>query len=69
VAAGAIVALAIASFELNPAGPVLVVLAGLVGGGFAAHEVRDWLPRALGYGLVTGSLVTVLFWPFFDVGG
>jgi hypothetical protein len=67
VAAGAIIALAIASFELNPAGPVLVVLGGLVAGGFAAREVRDWLPRALGYGLVTGSLVTVLFWPFFDV--
>jgi hypothetical protein len=69
VAAGAMVALAIVSFELNPAGPVLVVLAGLVAGGFAAHEVSDWLPRALGYGLVTGSLLTVLFWPFFDVSG
>ena len=61
--------LAILSFELNPAGPVLVTLGGLVAGGFAAHEARVWLVRALGYGLVAGSLLTVLLWPFFDVGG
>ena len=69
VAAGATVFLAIVSFELNPAGPVLVTLAGLVAGGFAVHEARAWLVRALGYGLVAGSLLTVLFWPFFDAGG
>jgi hypothetical protein len=68
VAAGATMALAIVSFELNPAGPVLVTLAGLVAGGFAVHEGPAWLLRALGYGLVAGSLLTVLFWPFFDVG-
>jgi dihydropteroate synthase len=68
LAAGATMALAIFSFELNPAGPVLVTLAGLVAGGLAIHEARDWLVRALGYGLVAGSLLTILFWPFFDVG-
>ena len=67
-AAGATIALAILSFELNPAGPVLVTFAGLLAGGFALHEGRNWFLRALGYGLVAGSLVTVLFWPFFDVG-
>lgn len=68
VAASATIALAIVSFELNPAGPVLATLAALVAGGFAVHEGRDWLLRTLGYGLVAGSLVTILFWPFFDVG-
>lgn len=68
VTAGATVALAIVSFELNPAGPVLVTLAALLAGGFAVHEGRALLLRTLGYGLVIGSLVTVLFWPFFDVG-
>ncbi len=69
VAAGATIGLAIASFELNPAGPVLVTLAALVGGGYAVHGAREPLLRGLGYGLVAGSLLAILLWPFFDVGG
>jgi hypothetical protein len=68
VAAGATIALAILSFELNPAGPVLVTFVALLAGGFGVHEARDWVVRVLGYGLVAGSLVTILFWPFFDLG-
>jgi hypothetical protein len=65
--AAATVVIAIVSFDANPAGPVIVVLVGLVGGGYVLHAARDVLVRGLGYGLVLGGLVTVLFWPFFDV--
>jgi hypothetical protein len=62
------VLIAIVSFDVNPAGPVIIVLAGLVGGGFVLHAGREVVVRGVGYGLILGGLVTVLFWPFFDVG-
>lgn len=68
VAAGATVGLAIVAFDVNPLGPVLVVLAGLVGGGLLLRAGREALLRGLGYGLIAGGLLAVLLWPFFDVG-
>ena len=67
IAAVVIVVLAIATFGLNPAWPVVVSLGAIAGGAVAASRSHDYLMRGLGYGLVTGGLVAVLLWPLFAV--
>jgi hypothetical protein len=66
--AGATVVAAILSFEWNPAGPVLVVVAAIAGGSYSVRRVHDLALESAAIGLVLGGLVAVLFWPFFDVG-
>ena len=64
LACGAVtVLLAVVTFDINPAGPVLVTMAALVGGGFAISRGRDYLIRGAGYGLVVGGLIAILLWP------
>lgn len=66
--AAAIVVAAILSFEWNPVGPVVVVVAAIAGGSYAVRRVHDLALESAAVGLVLGGLVAVLFWPFFDVG-
>lgn len=66
--AAATVVAAILSFEWNPAGPVIVVVAAIAAGSYAVRRVHDLALESAAIGLVVGGLVTVLFWPFFDVG-
>jgi hypothetical protein len=68
LACGAVtVLLAVVTFDANPAGPVLVTLAALVGGGVAISRGRDYVIRGAGYGLVVGGLIAILLWPLFAV--
>lgn len=66
--AASAVAAAIISFEWNPAGPVVVVVAAIAGGSFALRRVGDVALESAAVGLIVGGIATVLFWPFFDVG-
>jgi hypothetical protein len=66
--AASAVAAAIISFDWNPAGPVVVVVAAIAGGSFALRRVGDVALESAAVGLIVGGIVTVLFWPFFDVG-
>jgi hypothetical protein len=63
----AVVAAAVASFELNPAGPVIVSLVAVVSGVFIVRRMHDPLVRGAAIGLVAGSLLAVLLWPLFSV--
>ena len=63
--AAAAIAAAILSFDLNPAGPVVV--AAIVAGSLAVRRVHDTALKAAAIGLVIGGIVAILFWPFFDV--
>jgi hypothetical protein len=65
-AACAVVA-AILSFEWNPAGPVVVVVAAIAGGSFSVRRVTDYALKAAAIGLVVGGIAAILLWPFFDV--
>jgi hypothetical protein len=65
-AAAAVVA-AILSFDVNPAGPVLVVVAAIVGGSLALRRVHDTAFKAAAIGLIVGGVAAILLWPFFDV--
>jgi hypothetical protein len=68
LACGAVtVLLAVVTFDVNPAGPVIVSLAALVGGAFAISRGHDFMIRGAGYGLVVGALVAILLWPLFAV--
>lgn len=58
---------AVLSFELNPAAPVVLVVAAIAGGSFAVRRVEDYAFKALAIGLVVGGIAAILFWPFFDV--
>ena len=58
---------AILSFELNPAGPVVVVVAAITGGSLAVRRVDDYSLKAAAIGLVVGGIAAILLWPFFDV--
>ena len=59
---------AILTFDVNPAGPVLVVVAAIAAGSFSFRRVGDVALKAAAVGLVVGGIVAILFWPFFDVG-
>ena len=63
-----VVVAAILTFDVNPAGPVLVVVAAIAGGSFSFRRVGDAALKAAAVGLVVGGIVAILFWPFFDVG-
>ena len=63
-----VVVAAILTFDVNPAGPVLVVVAAIAAGSFSFRRVGDVALKAAAVGLVVGGIVAILFWPFFDVG-
>jgi uncharacterized membrane protein YccC len=65
--AGVVVVAAILSFEWNPAGPVLVVVAAITAGSLAVRRVEAYAFKAAAIGLVVGGIAAILFWPFFDV--
>lgn len=67
IAAAAVVA-AILSFDVNPAGPVIVVVAAITAGSLSVRRVHDTALKAAAIGLVIGGVAAILFWPFFDVG-
>jgi hypothetical protein len=63
-----VVVAAILTFDVNPVGPVLVVVAAIAVGSFSFRRVGDVPLKAAAVGLVVGGVVAILFWPFFDVG-
>jgi hypothetical protein len=65
-AAVAVVA-AILSFNVNPAGPVVVVVAAITGGSLSIRRVADTALKAAAIGLIVGGIAAILLWPFFDV--
>jgi hypothetical protein len=71
VVAVAVVAAAVASFGLNPVGPVFVAPAAVVAGVLALRRAHEPFVRGAAVGLLVGGLVAVLLWPLFsaDSGG
>jgi|Tabmets5t2r1_1033131.scaffolds.fasta_scaffold03723_2 hypothetical protein len=65
--AAAAVVVAILSFDVNPAGPVLVVVVAIAGGSLAVRRVHDAALKAAAIGLIIGGVAAILLWPFFDV--
>ncbi|MGH3041452.1 MAG: hypothetical protein ACRDNG_06900 [Gaiellaceae bacterium] len=65
--AACVVVAAILSFDVNPAGPVAVVVAAIAGGSFSVRRVADYAFKAAAIGLVVGGVAAILLWPFFDV--
>jgi hypothetical protein len=65
-AACAVVA-AILSFDVNPVGPVLVVVAAIAGGSLSVRRLGDTALKAAAIGLIVGGVAAILLWPFFDV--
>jgi hypothetical protein len=65
--AASVVVAAILSFEWNPVGPVVVVVAAIVAGSLAVRRVHDYAFKAAAVGLVVGGIAAILLWPFFDV--
>lgn len=61
-----VVVAAIFSFDVNPAGPVVVVVAAITGGSLAVRRVGEYVFKAAAVGLVVGGIAAILFWPFFD---
>jgi hypothetical protein len=66
--AAAVVVAAVLAFDVNPAGPVVVVVAAITAGSFSYRRVGDIALKSAAVGLVVGGIVAILFWPFFDVG-
>jgi hypothetical protein len=66
--AASVVVAAVLSFELNPAGPVVVDVAAIAGGSFSVRRVHDPALKAAAIGLIVGGLASILLWPLFDVG-
>jgi hypothetical protein len=62
-----VVVAAILTFDVNPAGPVVVVVAAIVAGSYAYRHLHDYALKAAAVGLVVGGVAAILFWPFFDV--
>jgi hypothetical protein len=65
--AGAVTVAAVLAFEVNPAGPVAVVVGAIAGGSYAVRRVEEPALEAAAIGLIAGGLVALLFWPLFDV--
>jgi hypothetical protein len=65
--AAAVVVAAILTFDVNPAGPVVVAVAAIGGGSYAVRRVDDPALKAAAIGLVVGGLAAVLLWPLFNV--
>ena len=59
---------AILSFDVNPAGPVVVVVAAITAGSLSIRRVHDVALKSAAIGLIVGGIVAILFWPFFGVG-
>ena len=64
---GGVIALAVASFGLNPVTPVFVSFGAIAGGAYLIRRTHDPILRGLAIGLVAGGIVAVLLWPLFDV--
>jgi hypothetical protein len=62
-----VVVAAILAFDVNPAGPVVVVVAAITGGSFSVRRVGDFALKSAAVGLVVGGIAAILLWPFFDV--
>lgn len=62
-----VVVAAILTFDVNPAGPVVVVVAAIVAGSFSFKRVGDVALKSAAVGLVVGGIAAILLWPFFDV--
>jgi hypothetical protein len=61
------VVVAILSFDINPAGPVVVVVAAITGGSLSVRRVHDTALKSAAIGLIVGGIAAILLWPFFDV--
>lgn len=59
------VLLAVFSFDINPAAPVLVALVAVTGGTWAGRRTHDPFLKGLALGMAAGGLVAVLLWPLF----
>jgi hypothetical protein len=66
VTAVAAVAAMVASFDLNPVGPVFVALGAIVGGALIVRRTHDLLLRGASIGLILGGVLAVLLWPLFS---
>jgi hypothetical protein len=66
IAAIAVVAATVASFELNPVVPVFVVLGSIAGGALMLRRMPEALTRGAGIGLILGGLLAILLWPLFS---
>jgi hypothetical protein len=66
VAAIAVVAVTVASFDLNPVVPVFVVLGSIAGGALVLRRMPEALTRGAGIGLILGGLLAILLWPLFS---
>jgi peptidoglycan biosynthesis protein MviN/MurJ (putative lipid II flippase) len=64
---GGVIALAVASFGLNPVTPVFVSFGAIAGGAYLVRRTHDPILRGLAIGLLAGGIVAVLLWPLFDV--
>jgi peptidoglycan biosynthesis protein MviN/MurJ (putative lipid II flippase) len=62
-----VIALAVASFGVNPVAPALVSFGAIAAGAFLVRRTHDPILRGLAIGLVVGGIVAVLLWPLFDV--
>lgn len=62
-----VVVAAILSFDVNPAGPVIVTVAAIVAGSYSIRHLHDVVFKAAAVGLVVGGIAAILLWPFFDV--
>lgn len=62
-----VVVAAILTFDVNPAGPVIVVVAAITAGSFSFKRVGDVALKSAAVGLVVGGIAAILLWPFFDV--
>jgi uncharacterized membrane protein YccC len=62
-----VVVAAILTFDVNPAGPVVVVVAAITAGSFSFKRVGDVALKSAAVGLVVGGIAAILLWPFFDV--
>lgn len=66
--AAAVTVAAVLAFDLNPAGPVIVVVGAIAGGSYSVRRVKDTALEAASIGLIVGGLAALLLWPLFDVG-
>lgn len=58
---------AILSFDVNPAGPVIVTVAAIVLGSYSYRHLREITLKSAAVGLIVGGIAAILLWPFFDV--
>jgi hypothetical protein len=66
--AAAVTVAAVLVFDVNPVGPVVVVVGAIAGGSYAVRNVQEPALEAASIGLIVGGLAALLLWPLFDVG-